>query len=108
MRFDRKVRPSPYAVPTDDEVARLLAADDRDVGLVLLFCLLTGMRSGEAVGLLRDDLVRKGSFTSSWRMSIISTSRARSRSSCSGGGFLGFISWLKIAGFLLQLYQMLR
>ncbi|MCC5972960.1 MAG: hypothetical protein JJT81_02800 [Rubellimicrobium sp.] len=41
-------------------------------------------------------------------MSIISTSRARSRSSCSGGGFLGFMARLEIAGFRLQLYQRLH
>lgn len=29
---------------------------------VLLFCLLSGMRAGEAAGLLRDDLVGKGNL----------------------------------------------
>ncbi|SEQ89040.1 Phage integrase family protein [Loktanella sp. DSM 29012] len=62
VRFERKVRPAPYAVPTDAEVARLLAAEDKELHHALLFCLLTGMRSGEAVGLLRDDLVRKGNL----------------------------------------------
>ena len=42
--------------------------------------------------------IRVASFTSSWRMSIISTSRVRSRSSCSGRGVLGFMTRLKIAG----------
>jgi hypothetical protein len=41
-------------------------------------------------------------------MSIISTNRARRRSSCSAGGFLGFISWLEIAGFLTILYPTLH
>ncbi len=62
VRFDRKVRPSPYAVLTDEEVARFLGAEDRELHRVLLFCLLTGMRSGEAVGLLREDLQRKGNL----------------------------------------------
>ncbi len=62
VRFERKVRPSPYAVLTDAEVARLLKANDQDLHHALLFCLLTGMRSGEAVGLVRDDLVRKGNL----------------------------------------------
>ncbi|KIC10781.1 hypothetical protein RA19_10345 [Leisingera sp. ANG-M1] len=56
--FDQKVRPKPYAVPTDQEVSRLLAAQD-DLHPVLLTCLLSGMRAGEAVGLLREDLVAK-------------------------------------------------
>nr|WP_321254703.1 DUF6538 domain-containing protein [uncultured Ruegeria sp.] len=60
--FDRKVRPQPYAVPTDDEVVRLLGAKDRDLHSVLLTCLLTGLRAGEAVGLLREDLVAKGNL----------------------------------------------
>ncbi|WP_240482076.1 tyrosine-type recombinase/integrase [Ruegeria marisrubri] len=62
--FDRKVRPAPYAVPTDDEVVQLLRAKDRDLHPVLLTCLLSGMRAGEAVGLLRDDLVSKGNLGS--------------------------------------------
>ncbi len=60
--FDRKVRPAPYVVPTDDEVLRLLQAKDRELHPVLLTCLLTGMRAGEAVGLLREDLVTKGNL----------------------------------------------
>ncbi|MDU9004281.1 DUF6538 domain-containing protein [Sedimentitalea todarodis] len=60
--FDQKVRPQPYAVPTDEEVARLLGARDRQLHPVLLTCLLTGMRAGEAVGLLREDLVAKGNL----------------------------------------------
>ena len=62
VRFERKVRPSPYAVPTDAEVARMLRANDQDLHHALLFCLLTGMRSGEAVGLVRGDLVHKGNL----------------------------------------------
>jgi integrase len=62
VRFDRKVQPSPYAVPTDREVAALLSHRPRDIAGVLRLCLLTGMRSGEAVGLLREDIVTKGNL----------------------------------------------
>ena len=62
VRFGGKVKPAPYAVPTDDEVSKLLAARDEVIHDPLLVCLLSGMRSGEAVGLLRDDLVRKGNL----------------------------------------------
>lgn len=55
-----KVRPNPYAVPTDDEVQQLLAAEDPVIGKVLVTCLLSGLRAGEAIGLLADDLVAKG------------------------------------------------
>jgi hypothetical protein len=41
-------------------------------------------------------------------MSIISIRRARSRSSCSGRGVLGFILRLEIAGFRPQQYQTLH
>ncbi len=61
--FDQKVRPRPYAVPTDEEVSQLLSARD-DLHPVLLTCLLSGMRAGEAVGLLAEDLVAKGNLGS--------------------------------------------
>lgn len=60
--LDRKVRQAPYAVPTDKEVLRLLAATGERIHAVMLFCLLSGMRSGEAAGLLRSDLVAKGNL----------------------------------------------
>lgn len=60
VRFDRKVRPASYAVPTDDEVRKLLKENDPLLQPLLLTCLLSGMRAGEAVGLLRDDVVHKG------------------------------------------------
>ncbi|MBY6059818.1 hypothetical protein, partial [Leisingera daeponensis] len=41
-------------------------------------------------------------------MSIISTRRARQRSSCSGVGFRGFILRLEIAGFLPSQYKTLH
>ncbi|UWR25790.1 tyrosine-type recombinase/integrase [Sulfitobacter sp. S223] len=62
VRFDPKVRPAPYAVPTDEEVMQLLRRNDPVLQPVLLTCLLTGMRAGEAVGLLRHDLVNKGNL----------------------------------------------
>jgi len=62
VRFEGKVKPAPYAVPTDDEVRALLDARDEVIHDLLKVCLLTGMRSGEAVGLLRDDLIRKGNL----------------------------------------------
>ncbi len=62
VRFEPRVRPQPYAVPTDEEVACLLRTEDQTLRPVLLACLLSGMRAGEAVGLLRDDLVAKGNL----------------------------------------------
>jgi integrase len=62
VRFETKVRYHPYAVPTGDEVRAMLKQDDQHIGHVLLVCLLTGMRAGEAVGLLREDLVAKGNL----------------------------------------------
>ncbi|WP_338550525.1 DUF6538 domain-containing protein [Roseovarius phycicola] len=62
VRFDGKIKPAPYAVPTDDEVRVLLMEEDGVIHLPLLICLLTGMRSGEAVGLLREDLTSKGNL----------------------------------------------
>jgi integrase len=60
VRFDQKVRSNPYAVPTDAEVVRLLGAYEPVLRPLLLICLLSGMRAGEAAGLLREDLVLKG------------------------------------------------
>jgi len=61
--LDKKVRPTPYAVPTDDEARALLAGSKASrLHAVLLFCLLSGMRSGEASGLLHQDLVKKGNL----------------------------------------------
>ena len=60
--LDRRVKVSPYAVPTDDEVKALLGANDPLIHDVMLFCLLSGMRAGEAVGLLREDLICKGNL----------------------------------------------
>ncbi len=62
VRFDGKIKPAPYAVLTDDEVRALLMEEDGAIHVPLLICLLTGMRSGEAVGLLREDLISKGNL----------------------------------------------
>ncbi len=62
VRFEGKVKPAPYAVPTDEEVCRLLGAGDELIHAPLTICLLTGMRSGEAISLLRNDLIRKGNL----------------------------------------------
>lgn len=62
VRIDQKGRVASYAVPTDDEAQAMLAASHPVIGRVLLFCLLTGMRSGEATGLLREDLIWKGNL----------------------------------------------
>ncbi len=62
IRFEQKVRPAPYAVPTDEEVRRLLRDVNTPIYDLLKVCLLTGMRSGEAAGMLREDLVSKGNL----------------------------------------------
>jgi hypothetical protein len=62
VRIDQKVKQSHYAVLTDTEVRCLLADRDHTLYPVLLFCLLTEMRAGEAVGLLREDLVDWGNL----------------------------------------------
>ncbi len=60
VRFEAKVRPQPYAVPKDQEVFKLLGLRDHVIGDVMKVCLLSGMRAGEASGLLRGDIVDKG------------------------------------------------
>ena len=62
VRFEAKVRHQPYAVPSDKEVKHLLELADPVIGNVLSICLLSGMRAGEAAGLLREDLVTKGNL----------------------------------------------
>jgi integrase len=53
---------TPHGVLTDEQVTILLHAKDRVLHTILLFCLLTGMRSGEACGLTHDDIVAKGNL----------------------------------------------
>lgn len=62
VKVEAKGRNRSYAALTDAEVKSLLALDDPRIGEVLVFCLLTGMRAGEAVGLVRGDLVWKGNL----------------------------------------------
>ncbi len=62
VKVEAKGKIRSYAVPTDEEVQRLLGANHPLIGSVVLFCLLSGLRSGEAVGLLREDLVRKSNL----------------------------------------------
>ena len=51
-----------HRVLTDDQVSLLLNTHDRVLHSALLFCLLTGMRSGEACGLLAEDVSTKGNL----------------------------------------------
>lgn len=62
VRVEAKGSPSRYEAMTDNEVTRLLALNDLRIGDVLTMCLLSGMRAGEAVGLVRGDLVWKGNL----------------------------------------------
>lgn len=62
VRVEAKAKPSHYAAMTDEEVARLLALDDQKLANLLIVCLLSGLRAGEAAGLVRDDLVWKGNL----------------------------------------------
>ena len=52
----------PHKVLTDEQVAALLKAKDRVLQSVLLFGLLTGMRSGEICGLMASDVISKGNL----------------------------------------------
>jgi integrase len=51
-----------HRVLTDEQVSVLLNTKDRVLHSALLFCLLTGMRSGEACGLLAEDVSTKGNL----------------------------------------------
>ena len=53
---------NPHGVLTDSQVALLLNNKDRVLHNLLLFCLLTGLRSGEACGLLAKDVISKGNL----------------------------------------------
>ncbi len=59
VKVEAKGKTRSYAIPTDEEVRRVIQADDPRIGEVLKVCLLSGMRAGEAVGLVREDLVWK-------------------------------------------------
>lgn len=60
VRVEQKARLSSYAVPSDEEVCCLLRSGDDPTVELARFCLFSGMRAGEAAGLLREDLVSKG------------------------------------------------
>lgn len=62
VRVEARGKPKSYSALTDGEVYRLVALDDPKIGDVLVFCLLTGLRAGEAVGLVRGDLVWQGNL----------------------------------------------
>lgn len=62
VRVEAKGKVKHYEAMTDEEVARLLVLDDPKIGGLLRLCLLSGLRAGEAVGLVRDDLVWKGNL----------------------------------------------
>lgn len=62
VRFDQKSRKNPYAVLTDAEVRSFLIRDSGSYSRLFRLCLMTGMRLGEAHGLLRSDLIQKGNL----------------------------------------------
>jgi len=59
VRVETKVQKYHYEALTDDEVTLLLAACKPRYADHMAFCLLSGMRAGEAAGLVRDDLIWK-------------------------------------------------
>lgn len=62
VRVEAKGKVKHYEAMTDSEVAQLLATEDPKIVGLLRLCLLSGMRAGEAVGLVREDLVWKGNL----------------------------------------------
>jgi integrase len=62
VRVEGKGKPQHYEAMTDEEVLSLLSLDDPRIGVALRVCLLSWMRAGEAVGLVREDLVWKGNL----------------------------------------------
>jgi hypothetical protein len=62
VRVEGKGKPQHYEAMTDEEVLSLLSLDDPRIGVALRVCLLSGMRAGEAVGLVREDLLWKGNL----------------------------------------------
>nr|WP_319948468.1 DUF6538 domain-containing protein [uncultured Shimia sp.] len=62
LRVTAKVIVQSYAVLTDGEVVDLLVAEDPVLTPILSLCLLSGLRSGEACGLLAEDLTSKGNL----------------------------------------------
>lgn len=62
IKVTAKVLVQSYAVLTDGEVTALLAAEDPALSFILSLCLSSGLRSGEACGLLAEDLTTKGNL----------------------------------------------
>jgi integrase len=62
VRVEGKGKVKHYEAMTDEEVAQLLAQEDPKIGDLLRLCLLSGLRAGEAAGLVRGDLVWKGNL----------------------------------------------
>ncbi|MFZ7090823.1 DUF6538 domain-containing protein [Primorskyibacter sp. 2E233] len=62
LNVDRKPEVLSYAVPTEAELTALISAKEPVITPLLYLCLLTGLRSGEACGLMADDLTTKGNL----------------------------------------------
>jgi integrase len=62
VRVEGKGKVARYEALRDEEVKKLLELKNEKIGAVLMFCLLSGMRAGEAAGLVRGDLVWKGNL----------------------------------------------
>ena len=62
LTVQAKPEVNPHGVLTDAQVVLLLGRKDWVLHNFLLFCLLTGLRSGEACGLLAEDVVSKGNL----------------------------------------------
>jgi integrase len=53
---------SPHGVLSDTQVVLLVNSNDWVLHNLLLFCLLTGLRSGEACGLVAEDIISNGNL----------------------------------------------
>ncbi len=53
-------RPKSYAVLTDEEAEKILAVADPALAQVMHWCMLSGMRAGECLGLTAEDLIDRG------------------------------------------------
>jgi len=62
LRVSSPPVPEPHRVLTDPQVVTLLAANDRVLHGALLFGLFAGLRSGEIVGLMVEDITHKGNL----------------------------------------------
>ena len=76
---------SPHGVLTDAQVVLLLSRKDWVLHNILLFCLLTGLRSGEACGLLAEDVISKGNLGRFVRVAPNDIRQLKSRGSSEGG-----------------------